>query len=106
MWHYNIAWYKDPALIKSIVTVRSKPRDDDPDNNLHISFWTNFDSSSISIIPSSGPLILYTQVVLGKRGVVGARVSMALQVLSTNGTLLLPGEIVLADDGCGGDYTL
>ena len=62
VWHYHIDWYKDPALMESIVTVRSKPRDTNPDKNLRITSWTNFDSSSISISHSSSPLILYTKV--------------------------------------------
>ena len=61
-WVYHIDWYKDPAMMDSIVMVRSKHRDRAADNNLQISSWTNYDSSSISISPSSPPLILYTQV--------------------------------------------
>ena len=61
-WVYHIDWYKDTAQIDSIVTVRSKPRDTTDDNNIQIISWTNYDSSSISISPSSPPLILYTQV--------------------------------------------
>ena len=61
-WVYHIDWYKDPAMMDSIVMVRSKHRDRAADNNLQITSWTNYDSSSISISPSSPPLILYTKV--------------------------------------------
>ena len=61
-WRYHISWYKDPAQMQSIVRVRSKQRDSSPANNLEIIYWTNYDSSSLSISPTSSPLTVYTQV--------------------------------------------
>ena len=107
VWRYTIDWYKDTSLIESIVTVRSKHRD--PDNHLHIQSWTNYDSSTISISPSSSPLILYTQVMMGRRGVVNAKVSLSLQLILNNGTRILLREgfpLLMTDDGFGGDYSV
>eukprot|EP00090_Calanus_glacialis_P046038 TRINITY_DN8846_c0_g1_i15.p1 TRINITY_DN8846_c0_g1~~TRINITY_DN8846_c0_g1_i15.p1 ORF type:complete len:761 (-),score=183.82 TRINITY_DN8846_c0_g1_i15:95-2296(-) len=103
-WRYHISWYKDPAQMQSIVRVRSKQRDSSPANNLEIISWTNYDSSSLSISPSSSPLTLYTQVTMGGRGVVQAGVSLSLQIIYPNGTRSLPTEgfpLQMTDDGFG-----
>ena len=126
-WRYHISWYKDPAEMQSIVRVRSRQRDSSPSNNLEILSWTNYDSSSLSISPSSSPLTLYTQVSfilveqpahkhilhyqvsLGRLGVVNAEVSLTLQIIHTNGTRSLLTEgfpLLMTDDGFGGNLCL
>ena len=125
-WRYHISWYKDQALMQSVVRVRSRQRDSSPTNSLEILSWTNYDSSSLSISPSFPPLTLYTQVrfisvekpvhrpipysqvTLGGRGVVHAKVSLQLQIIHTNGTRSLLTEgfpLLMTDDGFGGMLT-
>merc|ERR1719317_1313061 len=102
MWQYNIEWYKDPSLIESIVIVRSKPRN--PDKNLQITSWTNYDASSISISHSSAPLTIFTKVLLGDKGVVNAKVSLSLHIILSNGTRRVLTEgfpLLMTDDGIG-----
>ena len=125
-WRYHISWYKDPAQMQSIVRVRSKQRDSSAANNLEIISWTNYDSSSLSISPTSSPLTLYTQVgfisqppvhkhiqhcqiTMGGRGVVQAEVSLSLQIIYTNGTRSMLTEgfpLLMSDDGFGGNILL
>ena len=123
-WRYHILWYKDPAQMQSIVRVRSKQSS--PTNNLEIISWTNYDSSSLSISPTSSPLTLYTQVgfisqppvhkhiqhcqiTMGGRGVVQAEVSLSLQIIYPNGTRSMLTEgfpLLMSDDGFGGNILL
>ena len=105
--------------------VRSKQSDISSANNLQITSWTNYDSSSISISTSSPPLILYTQVStycmpdttltpcsisqvsLGGRAVLNAKVSVSLQLQPMDGasSILTEGyPLLMTDNGFGSNY--
>ena len=90
--------------MQSIVIVRSKPRESK--NNLQITSWTNYDSSSLSISPQSPQLTIYAQVTKDSVGVANAGVSITLQLIHTNGTKSVLTEgfpLQMTDDGFGGN---
>ena len=58
VWRYSVSWYRDPALLDSIILVKSRPRD--VTRTLDIKTWTNFQHVAASA--HSLPIALYVQV--------------------------------------------
>ena len=56
VWRYSVSWYRDPALLDSIILVKSRPRD--VTRTLDIAAWTNFQHAR----SHSLPIALYVQV--------------------------------------------
>ena len=58
VWRYSVSWYRDPALLGSLIIVKSRPRD--VTRRLDISAWTN--QRHVAARAHSLPLALYVQV--------------------------------------------
>jgi len=96
VWRYSVSWYRDPALLDSIILVKSRPRD--VTRTMDIQTWTNFQHVAASA--HSLPIALYVQVSVSGLGVAGARVSASVtRVDSNGGHQTLEPAIPLQDDG-------
>ena len=58
MWRYSVSWYRDPALLDSIILVKSRPSD--VTRTLDIDTWTNY--QHVAAKAHTLPIVLYVKV--------------------------------------------